>query len=1487
MKPLPDETLSSTGESVSAEGPVKTGSDRQVKASAAFHDTKVKLQGLLAQVSADGLTPSLRHEITVTLNNTQQTLKSNGLMFGVLFCADLVTLIEVSSDHRASNAATETNSVVEDSLEQLMRYLGATGSTGHDAPVLLLWPLNDLRASLNQPLITERVLALSPDYSAAKIDSLVSVVPALEADFNAQQFYAAFTEMLASLYRGQSGSDAGGVGDPGENTEENSAGDPLQLAQLLRGSINQGSHEYAAIFWFTCSVFVSCIESRNNELMPAVKYVLRQIDLVIKHFVVDTDTPVLSAEGIESVEHVMCNMLCFIATRNPDDPIVAKLEQQFEARKSLQQIGTTPVAVDGILLVSTIQSTYRLIARSKLGIDAAARTDTVSAAKVIENLSCLLDACSLLVCAEATLHIESAIKYYRRFLAQSGVLSDRDACATELMHAERSMLQLFPMQLATVSHGSGSLSYKDKELLDELLIRELLVELKPIHIEDDSGEGLNPEVSAEWLQAVLLDMVSAVTFLSDSFLSEELAPLQSDLDGLLMQGSQPFLLQLAMSVNDYLSVYKVADQRVAEQEHVHVSLAQLVRSCQDIQQDAEPSLAELISENNSILATEPESAEMVVKAKSNVLSDATDLIGNSAAKITTAESQSASVDFGNDCNIQVDIIQHALDTALGSSGNLSPDRSVVAALENLHNSVKKAGLDSLLTLIEPLSQILISAENAGSTLSQSDTLLVQEAIVAITLGVDSLVNGKPMSALVDDVAQRMTAVAIDGRHHVRGEYESAGLVGVFVEEAEDLLQRLFELVQRWRGAPQGANKGGSRLQRDISRLLHTVKGSADTVGLNTIVTLAHHLESALVSLPAGHDPSDEFFDLALETIESLSEDIDRVRNSEQISDRRELIIQLQAISTDDDSSEKTSESKSFSTSGNYTGSRSLPGQDNTASHFLERSAERAPAFGSAKYFQALELSERQLKRNNSDVLELHDTLRSHVAEIRSTLQSTRYLLGNAATSASTDKSVEECLSDLESVQRNLRKLAGRIGAVDDKQTQVIQALGALVSAADRVSVDSIRLRMESIVQKSAELAGKKVNFRFLGSELELDRKLFSDLVSPLEQLLTNAVVHGIETTSRRSDNNKAGHGIVELLFKIEADTLLVTVSDDGAGINVEEVRRRLASYPELGDASSLSETEVLKNLVLQGVSTAPRADRTSGRGVGLDVVLQSVYSHRGTLSVTTTAGAGSEFTLSIALHTVPSQVVVVEVAGQYYALDCNDLLEVQGESGQGDTATVSLNSLLGVAEPLKNEDTAVLSCRSGQRLISLRVDSIVGRRTLNFNHHDAVLNSLSWCSGSAILDGRDVVLKVDTGQLHKLKPKTTDRSGASAGAAPQVLIVDDSVTIRASFGRAMTAAGYNIILARNGVEAIEILQSTQPAVIILDLEMPQMNGFDLAAYIRSEQRLDQSKIVVVTSRPKHQIEDWLLSVKARGYFEKPCAEAVLAEAVTGLLKRPE
>lgn len=246
------------------------------------------------------------------------------------------------------------------------------------------------------------------------------------------------------------------------------------------------------------------------------------------------------------------------------------------------------------------------------------------------------------------------------------------------------------------------------------------------------------------------------------------------------------------------------------------------------------------------------------------------------------------VGFGNQCNTYVDVIQQALDLALGNTGNLAPDSAVVDALDELYIAARNAGASPLLQLVVPLNQVLRSAEKAGFTLSQADTLLVQEAIIAITLGIDSIVNQKPVPALLSDVTQRVVDVAAENKHEIRANSEATGLVNIFVSDADELLQRLFEQIQRWR-----ASAFVGRGFEEVNRLLVSLQNSADSAGLSSISTVVCLLvERMRAQRVAEAVPDGAFFDLAIETIETLGEDLDRIRNNEQLIEHTELYEKL-------------------------------------------------------------------------------------------------------------------------------------------------------------------------------------------------------------------------------------------------------------------------------------------------------------------------------------------------------------------------------------------------------------------------------------------------------------------------------------------------------------------------------------------------------------------------------------------------------------------
>ena len=1338
------------------------------------------------------------------------------------FIAELIALLE----HKENNHSNR-HVLIREAFAQCVELL-----QGNSSATDYFWVLNELRAVQNKPLISALVFALPYDYSAARNDGLVSILPSSADTFDGSGFYKHFHKAHAAALSGE---------------DNRAALDALAL--LCRESVDAESHEYAAIFWLTCACYIGGIETAG-QVSAAHQAVLRQIELVIRQHVADADSQILSPEGIELVETTLCNMLTYIACVAPADPVFERLESTFRMLKSLQQLDN-PIAVsdEAAMLEAGVQTLRRRIARLKLDVDALPDAPGDGAAAALATMRELRDICTLLSSRDELAVFESAVSGLKHFHSRDGAIGDLENSAAALIRVDHMLAGRFGTEETAVASD-------DDDKLNGLLVDEILTMLEPVCKADDSADR-------EWMKVALSDVLSASAFISDATLTEQMAGLRRS-----VQTDATDLKALATALHDYLAKSRSGRDIADSQQKLLALVTVQASDMQESKPDRRVNIAELASDNSALLQDDvPSSA-----TTSPVAAGAKDK-GREAQSADNKDSSNqppSSLEFGDQCNRYVDTIQHALDTALGSSGNLSPDTTVTAALDNLYNVVRSAQHDPLLKLIEPLSQMLGSAERAGSTLSQSDTLLVQEAIVAITIGLDAVVNRQPMPELVADVAQRITQVAVDDSHKSRGGFEAAGLIDVFVEEAEDIGQRLFELFQRWRGAPRGS----TRLQTDIRRLVHTLKGSADTVGLGHIAAVAHALESFMVNHSSDRSaPSPQFFDNATEAIEVILDDVDRVRNGESVADRQEILLLLESPA--DIAVDASAELPQAADAANVPAAHG-GNTDNAVDDYI---TEKTPAFGSAKYFSELERSQQRLSRQHWECHELHEKLRNQLIDMQSALQSARHLLTKMPPETNpVAGSINESFTDLHELQAGVQRTLDRITAIEEQQLNGVVELESLVLTSDRISVESVRLRMESLVQRVAATQNTTVRFEFTGAELELDRKLFAEVNGPLEQLLINAVVHGAQSNTVRLQQGKSAELTIRVAFAIRHGSLSVTVADDGGGVDLEKLRQQLASSA----SSTLTDAEVLEKIVEQGVTTSDVAHRAAGRGVGLDVVKEWVYRRYGDFSVETGA-EGTSFNLSIPLQSESMIVMVVRQAGQHYAIDIARVQEIKDAADDA----LSLASVLGVESSNLSGETAqpvkpVICCQSQEGTLHLEVDEIVGRKTVKFNTNDRILNASDLYQGFGLMDNRHVVLRLNTDNFSRyasvkqvVQAPPPDRSS--------VLIVDDSVTIRASFGRAMQTAGYNIVLARNGLEAMEYLETHQPEVIILDLEMPLMDGYELGTYIRNEPRLSRCALVVVSSKPKSVVGEWLTAVNADAYYEKPCSESVIAGVVAGLV----
>ncbi len=687
-----------------------------------------------------------------------------------------------------------------------------------------------------------------------------------------------------------------------------------------------------------------------------------------------------------------------------------------------------------------------------------------------------------------------------------------------------------------------------------------------------------------------------------------------------------------------------------------------------------------------------------------------------------------SSDFGARGNAYIDVIQQALDTALGSSGNLMPDNSVISALNQLLDIVSEKGIGELTDLLTPLAQFLSNAAN--STLNQSETLLVQEAIIAATLGIDSLVGQKPMPNLVVDVTGRIEAALSANTDRTEGDHPHGEFFDSFLNEAEELLPRLFELFQRWRGAPFAS----SRLHGDISRLLHALKQSAEEVGEPSLASMVHYLESTMLDLRhSDAPPSQAFFDLAIESIEWISDDIDRLRNNESVADSSELIDRLKLAGAVDASANDTFSVERHLPS-NKTPVDSLAG----ANSKLKNSAPAAssdkpaveppgliivgnepaisdPAVNWSKHVERADNCYHAINRNHDRLVELQKKLDATFSKIAKNDKATVV-----------DGSAE------------LKLLADELADITRAQGGSIDHLGRQLGAATLVRLDSMRVELVNSLTKTAKENGCRVQFAFQSGGVEIHRDLASQILSAINPLLSSIVTGAFESPAERLDKNKSELPTVEVNFVQTDNAITIEIIDDGAGVTVHgaEVRSR-NPWQQTAQAG-------WDQFELRGADYPTAWSDYDDTPVDIAALLELAVRHGATVAIEGD-DRGTTYRLTLPRLASTQDVLVVEVQRQQFALSASQVVQVKLWSGD---KTQSLATLVGVKKKSafgakQPQEHHVLQCTTPSGTHELLVDKVIGHQSLRFAAAERLLPDVPGYLGAAVIGGDQIVKWLD------------------------------------------------------------------------------------------------------------------------------------------------
>jgi chemosensory pili system protein ChpA (sensor histidine kinase/response regulator) len=513
----------------------------------------------------------------------------------------------------------------------------------------------------------------------------------------------------------------------------------------------------------------------------------------------------------------------------------------------------------------------------------------------------------------------------------------------------------------------------------------------------------------------------------------------------------------------------------------------------------------------------------------------------------------------------------------------------------------------------------------------------------------------------------------------------------------------------------------------------------------------------------------------------------------------------------------------------------------------------------------------------------------------------------------------ESVNDVATVQRSLQRTVEN--TEDDLIAQARQTrdLQRDLLRTRMVEFEGISDRLYRVVRQASKDTGKQVKLDITGGSIEMDRGVLDRMTPAFEHLLRNCVAHGIEDPEQRVAAGKDASGLITIDLHQSGNDVSVEFLDDGAGLNLPAIRKRALARGLLQPDQEMSTALAADMIFMPGFSTATEVTELAGRGIGMDVVRSEVNALGGRIETSTEPGRGTRFKLVLPLTTAVTQVVMLRAGPSSIGVPANLVESVRRaspkeldsayESGSFDYAGEKLpfywsGALLQVStrsDDVRGKSIPVVIFRSASQRLALHVDEVLGNQEVVVKNLGPQLSRLPGLSGMTVLasgavamiynpvalasvygdQARRISVEQATPQLLAAGESAKAGSGmlAVAPKVPLILVVDDSITVRRVTQRLLQREGYRVALASDGLHALEKLQEERPSVVLSDIEMPRMDGFDLARNIRGDERLRNLPIVMITSRIAEKHREHAMELGVDHYLGKPYSEEELLSLV--------
>ena len=744
------------------------------------------------------------------------------------------------------------------------------------------------------------------------------------------------------------------------------------------------------------------------------------------------------------------------------------------------------------------------------------------------------------------------------------------------------------------------------------------------------------------------------------------------------------------------------------------------------------------------------------------------------------------------------------------------------------------------------------------------------------------------------------------------------LFPIFEEEATELLPQLGAALRQW---VAHADKLGAR--GEALRALHTLKGSARLAGAMVLGDMAHRLESDIEAIGL-EDVREQPLEFLLARYDALQDCFSALRAKVQVPLAVETAppVPQPARTRVLPPVDATPEVPQAAAQGRAGAAATV----RVRAQLLDRLVNQAGEVMMSRVRMDARLN--QLRGSLDELTGNLDRLRRQLRDLE--LQSESQMQSRLALSKETaqgfdplefdrftrvqelSRMMAESVHDVATVQRNI--LRSVEGAEDDLVAQTRQAreLQRDLLRSRMVEFDSIAERLHGVVRQAAKECGKQARLEIEGASIEVDRGVLERMAPAFEHLLRNAVVHGIEDANVRAAATKPEGGCIRIAVQQAGNDIAVTFADDGAGLDLGRIRAKAQAAGLVSAQRPMSDQDLAQLIFEPGFSTASQVTELAGRGIGMDVVRSEVNALGGRIETVSTAGEGCRFTVVLPLTTAVTQVVMLRMGDFTFGVPSNLVEKVlRLPAAALDVAYAehsfvldaqqmpffwggALLQLSGGSEETQGKTRSVVVLRSAGQQLALHVDEVLGNREVVVKNLGPQLASLPGLTGVSVLASGAVALIYNPVALlavygdavrHRVfSPPRAVAEAAPAGeggGAPLVLVVDDSITVRRVTQRLLRREGYRVELASDGLQALEKLQGEKPAVVLSDIEMPHMDGFDLVRNIRADARLHDVPVIMITSRIAEKHREHAKALGINHYLGKPYSEDELIKLVQG------